>query len=102
MPSPVVRSHSILPVLRSRQRAWSVLVDTSAVERNTFAPRMIGVEALGPGMVAVQRAESFDQAEGKPFSLDDPLKWGPRHCGQSSAEALRPASDRPSRRIGTR
>ena len=36
--------------------------------------------APGPGNSTLQATFSvFDQVTGRPFSLDEPLKWGPRH-----------------------
>src|SRR6266536_1331707 len=46
---------------------------------------MTGVAALGPGKSVRHRASSFDHADGNPFSVEEPLKCGPRHWGQSSA-----------------
>jgi len=34
---------------------------------------MMGVAALDPGMGALQRAVSFDQVDGRFFSLEEPL-----------------------------
>jgi hypothetical protein len=49
---------------------------------------MTGVAALGPGKSMCQIAVSFDHEDGNPLSFDEPLKFGPRHCGQFSARAV--------------
>ena len=48
---------------------------------------MTGVAAPGPGKSALQRASAFDHEDSKPFSGEEPLNCGPRHCGQSPARA---------------
>ena len=48
---------------------------------------MAGVAALGPDRVTFHRASALDQWDGRFFSSAEPLKDGPRHCGQSSARA---------------
>ena len=49
-----------------------------------------GVAALGPGISTLQAMFSvLDQALGRFFSPDEPLWFGPRHCGQLSAEATK-------------
>src|SRR5262245_56594333 len=84
IPSPVFWFQRILPVLRSRHMAWSDLFSVSTLEMKTRSPRMIGVDALGPGRLAVQVADSLVHSAGRPFSDVKPLKFGPRHCDQSA------------------
>jgi hypothetical protein len=48
---------------------------------------MIGVAAPGPGIFATQTADSLDHVSGNPFSSEEPLKCGPRHCAQLSPSA---------------
>src|ERR1017187_7340573 len=76
-----------LPVWRSRQRALRELAAASTVETKTRSPQMMGVAVAGPGKSATHAAEDFDQVAGSPFSGEEPLKEGPRHCGQFSASA---------------
>src|ERR1041385_3197454 len=55
----------------------------------TFLPQIIGVAAAGPGMGAVQSTFSVVlNFSGRPFSVEAPLKFGPRQCGQFSARAV--------------
>jgi hypothetical protein len=51
-----------------------------------LSPKMTGVEALGP-VVAMDQATQFSgvNVEGRFFSAQKPLNWGPRHWGQLSA-----------------
>jgi hypothetical protein len=49
---------------------------------------MMGVEALAPLIGTDQATPSSGlNFAGNPFSAEDPLKLGPRHCIQSSAES---------------
>ena len=46
----------------------------------------MGVAAEGPGRAAAHFTVSvFEKFSGRFFSLDEPLKFGPRQCGQSAA-----------------
>ena len=52
------------------------------------SPQMQGVLAPGPGSFAFQTMfSSALHLAGKPFSFDMPSFFGPRHCGQFSADA---------------
>src|SRR6266511_2378393 len=87
MPSPVFWFQRTWPVFRSIQSACRVFELWFGVETKMRSPQMTGVEAPGPGMSVLQRAVSFVHMEGKSRSSDDPLKCGPRHCGQFPATA---------------
>src|SRR5678816_4839275 len=82
MPSPTLLVQSFFPVARSKHTACSVFEFSSGVETNTRLPHTTGVAALGPGKSTVQSADSFDHVDGKSLSSAEPLKCGPRHCGQ--------------------
>src|SRR5688500_15212937 len=92
MPSPVLLFHTILPVLRSMQIAWSDLFWASMVEVKTLSPMTTGVDALGPGMSRVHCAPSLLNSAGRFFSSVKPLKFGPRHWGQSAASVVATAA----------
>src|SRR5688500_5024813 len=87
MPSPVLWFQSTFPDFRSMHIASSALFCASAVEVKTLSPNTTGVEALGPGISTAHAADSLLNSVAKPFSSVDPLKFGPRHCGQSAAIA---------------
>src|ERR1700692_3766429 len=54
---------------------------------------MLMEEKPSPASLKVQAGlrPSLGQAASKPFSLETPLRSGPRNCGQSSANASEPA-----------
>src|SRR3954464_12343877 len=88
MPSPTFSDQRTLPLLRSRAMARSVLEALSIEDTKTWLPQMMGELAAGPGMGALPATFSvFDHLAGRFFSVVEPLKKGPRHCGQFSARA---------------
>src|SRR5207248_3715382 len=99
MPTPVSCCQSVLPVARSRHSAWSVPACWSTELTKTRPSQITGVAAEGPGRSATHFTFSvFEKRGGRPFSVVEPLKKGPRHCGQFSAsndgaeDAARPPS----------
>ncbi len=74
-----------LPSLRSMQKSNSSLF-ASGLDTKIESPQTAGVAPLIPGSgVDHLRPASALQVEGSPFSGEDPLKAGPRHCAQFSA-----------------
>ncbi len=60
----------------------------SVEDTNTVSSQMAGVAALGPGKSTLQATFSvLDHSDGSSRSVVEPLKNGPRHCGQFSALA---------------
>jgi len=85
-PTATVLRQSSLPVLRSMQIASRSFVFASVELTKTLSSQTIGVAALGPGSGAAQTTFSvLLHDSGSPLSVLDPLKEGPRHCGQFSA-----------------
>ena len=88
MPCATSCFQSSFPLVRSKHIAWSVSLAASTPDRNTRSCRMMGVEPAAPGKSALQATFSVGlQSEGRFFSSLEPLKEGPRHCGQSPASA---------------
>src|SRR5262249_989284 len=88
--SPVATtlSHRRSPVDRSRHRSNNRL-DSSGDETKTRSPKMTGVPPLLPGSGAVHKTPSvLLHVVGRFVSEVDPLKNGPRHCGQAAAESV--------------
>ena len=76
----------ILPERRSRQMARQDLFAVSVVETKTKSPQTQGVLALGPGRSILHKTFSVSlNCVGRFFSSVEPLKNGPRNCGQSPA-----------------
>src|SRR5256885_4453121 len=87
MPTPTSCFQSALPLVRSMQMASRVFATGSTELTKTRFSQTIGVAAEGPGISAAQRTFSvLENRAGKPVSLLDPLKNGPRHWGQFSAQ----------------
>ncbi len=64
-----------------------------------WSPQMIGVAPVRLGIGSFQATfSSGDHFTGSPFSLLTPLRRGPRHCGQFSAERPIPV-DRPTVKV---
>src|SRR5579872_157942 len=84
-----------LPVGRSRQISKRFPLSSGLVT-NTESSQTTGVAWLAPGRATDQSTLSLVvQLSGKPRSVVEPLRNGPRHCGQFSAEtvnALKPSS----------
>src|SRR5438552_11323186 len=95
---PTSRSQSTLPSLRFRPSAWSVLVRSSVELTNTWFSQMMGVAAAAPGSgVDHLTFLVLENSAGRFFSVLEPLKCVPRHCGQFSARAAAPIqSTRPN------
>src|SRR2546425_3092061 len=103
MPTPVSRCQTALPLARSRQMAWSVPACWSTELTKTRSFQMIGVAADGPGRSATHFTFSvFEKVAGKPFSVVEPLKNGPRHCDQFSARRKAGANRVPPPRVKLR
>src|SRR5437867_6400726 len=90
--------HNTLPLFRSSPRAWSDLVASSPELTNTCVSQITGVAADGPGSSANHFTCSvFENVAGRFFSVVEPLKFGPRQCGQFSAwQEKRIRSKRPT------
>src|SRR4051812_21393178 len=85
-PSTSTLFQRIFPSFRSRQRRFRFLF-SSGLETKIESPQMAGVAPLGAGSgVAHLIPFSRLQSAGSPVSGDEPLKAGPRHCAQFSAE----------------
>ena len=79
---------SCLPVFWSKQSATKSLVPRSIEVTKTRPLEIMGVAPLGPGRGAIQAIFSVRLQEAGRFSSSvEPLKKGPRHWGQSVAEA---------------
>src|SRR5947208_10554186 len=79
---------SNLPVVRSRHIARNALALSSPELTKTRSSQMTGVAAEGPGSAATHFTSLvLENAVGRLASVVDPLKEGPRHCGQFSARA---------------
>src|SRR5688572_18463939 len=84
-PTPSCFCQRTLPSFRSRQRSKRSLF-ASGLETKIESPETIGVAPENPGSGAVHRTPSVAlTVSGKFVSDDDPLKAGPRQCGQSAA-----------------
>src|SRR5439155_16506112 len=82
--------HTILPVDRSIQNATIFCSVLSPDETKTRSSQIAGVAALGPGKSTVQSTFSvLENLVGRLFSEVEPLKLGPRHCPQFSANTER-------------
>src|SRR5436190_18388228 len=85
--SPSLRCffHNTVPLFRSNAHKERLLV--SETFRKMVSPQMIGVEPLQATIGSFQvTLSSVDHLTGRFFSLLTPLRFGPRHCGQLSAE----------------
>src|SRR5690242_1168552 len=87
LPPPSGCFHSNVPlVLSTHQRKR---LSPSATLRKTRSRQMMGVEPLQLGNASFQATfSSVDHVTGRFFSSLVPLRFGPRHCGQSSAFAI--------------
>src|SRR4051812_12873750 len=83
-PSTTVFCQRTFPVARSMHSS-SRFFSASGDETKIESPQIAGVAPLKPGSGVVHFTFSRDQVCGSPFSGDEPLKAGPRHCGQFSA-----------------
>src|SRR5579864_3095880 len=84
-PSPISLLQRIAPSFRARQMPSSFLDCESRQERKTRSPLITGVPAPPPGSWVDQSRVLSSSLSGRSFDWLDPLKCGPRHCGQSSA-----------------
>lgn len=92
--SPVSCRQTTLPVAASRHRATRPPVFSSTLLTNTRSPHTIGVDPLWPGIGAAQATFSVRlNVAGRFVSVVEPLKNGPRHCGQFSPRASELARD---------
>jgi hypothetical protein len=77
---------STFPVCRSMHSS-NKFPSASGLLMNTASSQMMGVAELGPGRAADQRTLSvLLKVSGRLVSVVEPLRKGPRHCGQFSAE----------------
>jgi hypothetical protein len=86
--SDILFFQSTSPVSRLTQIAKSPFAPDSVELTNTRSPATTGVAPLSPGIGMDQATFSvWVHLSGKLVSTLDPLKNGPRHCGQSPAQA---------------
>src|SRR5665213_3292908 len=89
LPTATCFCQLIFPVCRSRQKS-SRFSSSSGLVTKTESSQMIGVAWPVPGSGVDQRTFSvLLQVEGRLVSVVEPLRKGPRHCGQFSAETPR-------------
>src|SRR5436189_6463935 len=78
-----------LPSFRSRKKSSRSLL-SSGVETKTESSQTAGVAPLWPGSGVLHFTPSVSlHVDGRFFSGDEPLKFGPRHCAQFSAGAVK-------------
>ena len=95
LPAPIDCFQRTVPVPRSTAHSASGApsLALSATLRKTRPPATIGVEPESVGSGSFQATFSVaDQDSGSPRSALTPFCDGPRHIGQSSAEAVPPAA----------
>src|SRR5262249_15533891 len=86
MPGAMSFCQSSLPSTLSKQRATSILRVESTELMKICGPQTIGVAAALPGMGAIQTTFSLLlKVSSRLCSEEEPLKLGPRQCGQFSA-----------------